>query len=287
MAYSNNLSEGIIFKLENVAKDFYYAVYFSFSRIFSSANLDEGFVIVSFPKSGRTWLRTTLAKYIELYYSVPFNVELDNLPENIPKIKFTHIVHSIRNAKAKGIVVLLRDPRDVLVSYYYERTQRPLKSRKKFKGTISEFARSRWGIRRIVHFLNKLVIYESNMKKSNQKILYLTYESLKRNQEKEMTKLLKFLGLPTDRKILLKAINFSSFKRMQKMEKKGVFDSWRLSHLNKNNINSFKMRKGKIGGYVDELTPEEIRYVNNYISRHLDKRIYRRIYKASNYSIGH
>lgn len=262
----------VIFKFESLLKDVCYDLYFRFLKNVTSSKREEAqCLVVSFPKSGRTWLRALLAKYFELTYDTPFDVEFENLPQKLPSFQFTHIVQSLKHARNKKIVILLRDPRDVLVSYYHARSRRA--TRRRFRGTASNFIRSRWGIRRIVNFLNKIIRFEP----LNAQTLYLSYEALQKSLITEMTKLLKFLELPVNQSNLLEAIQFCTFEKMHWMEKRGAFDTWRLKPSDKNNVDSFKVRKGKVGGYIDELEDNDILFIENYILKHLDKRMRKRL----------
>ena len=102
-------------------------------------------LLVSWGKSGRTWLRVMLSRVYELKYGLAEHdlVEFDNLhsknPE-IPKVFFTH-GNYLRDYTGHGydtkvdyygkrIVLLVRDPRDVAVSQYFQWKYR-MKSHKK------------------------------------------------------------------------------------------------------------------------------------------------------------
>ncbi len=78
-----------------------------------------------------------------------------------------------------------------------------------------------------------------------------------------MRKILNFMNLnETDKNNLLKAIDFSSFQNMRKMEKLNFFNDERLKPGDINNIGSYKTRKGKVKGYLEELSRKDIEYVD-------------------------
>ena len=57
---------------------------------------------------------------------------------------------------------------------------------------------------------------------------------------------------------------------MQKMEKEGAFrGDHRLTATDTNDKDSFKMRKGKVGGYKEHLTKADIEYINDEIQKNL------------------
>ena len=90
--------------------------------------------VVSFGKSGRTWLRVMISRYYQLMYGIPESVLLgfENYhrrnPE-IPKIFFTHDNYikdytgefdSKASFYAKKVVLLVRNPKDIAVSQYFQ-----------------------------------------------------------------------------------------------------------------------------------------------------------------------
>jgi hypothetical protein len=88
------------------------------------------FVLMSWGKSGRTWLRVMMSRFYQMKYGIPdrYMLGFDNyhrMNPAVPRIFFTH-GNYLRNytgdweSKAdfygKRIVMLVRDPRDVAVS---------------------------------------------------------------------------------------------------------------------------------------------------------------------------
>ena len=87
-------------------------------------------VIVSYGKSGRTWLRVMLSRFYQLKHGLPdYNLIIfDNLHAkntDIPRLFFTHDNYlkdvtgnadSKKDYYRKKVVLLVRDPRDVVVS---------------------------------------------------------------------------------------------------------------------------------------------------------------------------
>ena len=91
-------------------------------------------VVVSFGKSGRTWLRVMLSRYYTLRFGLPESelISFDNLhnrePE-IPRVFFTHDNYVAdhtgnRDSKCdfydKKVVLLVRNPQDVAVSQFFQ-----------------------------------------------------------------------------------------------------------------------------------------------------------------------
>ena len=63
-----------------------------------------------------------------------------------------------------------------------------------------------------------------------------------------------------DRPIFQEALEFSRFENMQKLEAAGVFDSKILHPGDVRDPESFKVRRGKVGGYREYLSDEDLKY---------------------------
>ncbi len=231
--------------------------------------LFSNFFFVSFPKSGRTWVKVILYKYFTEYYKIDIKSlnfkKIFKKNKKMPLILFTHFyegVKKIKNkkehfsrAKNKNIIFLIRNPRDVVVSYYFHLFKRD----RTYTKNIHEFIKDEnYGIKRTIDFMND--IYK-NRDKYN-KLFFIKYEALKNDPEKEIKKLLRFIeGDKINHDILKKAIEFGNFENMKKLEEINYFNNSSLKAKNKNDNNNRKTRKGKINGYLDYLSEEDIEYV--------------------------
>lgn len=243
----------------------YYLARFVYLYLIRRKKIDCCFISVG--RSGRTWVRTILGKYFEYTYNVPFTVNFTkNLSRKIPVIEFTHDLRFIKYLRNTKAVFLIRDPRDTVVSFYHYSTNRD----KAFSGTISEYIRSKHGIRRIVKQLNDFVRYQTYPSE----VLWMAYEDLQGQTQKGMTSLLEFLGVEVGKRNLVKAIKFADFKNLQKLEKAGKFKPGKLEHT-KGKPSSLLVRKGKVGGYKKELNKEDIGYVEQQIQEKLQLNRYR------------
>lgn len=227
--------------------------------------------IVSYPKCGRTWLRTILLKYFSLVLDEEMPQTLDKIwgKQHIPKFIFTHdgkhvsfLTRSKRRYRKKHIVYLSRDPRDTVVSHYHHCKERD----KNYWKDISSFVRDPvLGVDHIITFMNtwyqKRTLFPS--------FLMISYERLRKDPSEELTKLLTFLGCtPVDQDRLAQAIEFSSFSKMKQMEQS---DKLKVPGIKSTKGKSgAKVRKGKIGGYKEELSSEDVAYVDSCVADHLD-----------------
>jgi hypothetical protein len=98
----------------------------------------------------------------------------------------------------------------------------------------------------------------------------LRYEDLKQDPHTALRKILEFLDIYdyTDEQID-RAVELSSFENMKKAERNRESSSPWLNPGRRPVAKAMKVRKGKVGGYRDEMTDEDIEYVNHVINTYL------------------
>ena len=233
-------------------------------------------LVLSVGKSGRTWLRVLVNKSLSLHYGLPFSLnDLNQSNHSIPSLLYDHELwmHSASASwwrripgsyivpgsilAGKKVVVLCRDPRDVVVSLYFQMTKR---SKKKIDCGISDFIRhDKFGIANIIDVLNSWYRRLRNHKSC----LWVRYEDMKADPSNELLRILSFLGLESvNRDFVRQAVAFADFKNMKRMEAKGEFGTPALRPADPSDPDSFKVRRGIVGGYVDYLSDSDLSYVN-------------------------
>ena len=246
-------------------------------------------IILSVPKSGRTWLRA----FICAYFCKRFGVEFTLRPErycqpDIPRLIFSHDLFEHRTkgdlwdrlrgkylvprselGRAK-IILLVRDPRDCFVSLYLQITRRDPNAPVELKQrSVSEMLRDRrFGVRAIIktmnHWLNEFA--------GRDNFILVRYESLRASPAEHFRSLLAVLGeAEPDTTIFQEALEFSRFENMQKLEAAGAFDSKILHPGDVRDPESFKVRRGKVGGYREYLSLEDQKYAASALAQ-LDPR---------------
>lgn len=263
----------------------------------------EELTVISFPKSGRTWLQVMLGEYITRYYGLDVgNVmslkQYTKHIEGIPRVRFAHDfrpqwktpdeLHTDKSMyRHQKILLLVRDPRDVLVSSYFEKTRRkPAKRKEKprFTGTINEFVHQDiGGIDTIIAFYNNWL--KNRDVPDDFKIV--RYEDLRGSTREAFIDILNYIGLPEiDEKILDEVLELGRIEKMRKMEAQSArgehgtrrsdpnvesaFMTRAFQPADPNDPETFKVRKGKVGGYVDYLGEEEIAFLGKKILEELD-----------------
>ncbi len=241
--------------------------------------------LISYPKCGRTWLRLMIGKALALYFSLPEGEDvlllndLSTRHPNIPVIKVEHEDHPMHKTpqelqtskehfRDKKVIFLVRDPRDVIISSYFEfkkravlfgassaKNQSPLTT-----SELSEFIfQPRGGFDTILKYYN---IWAEN-RHVPKDFLLVRYEDVHRSPEAELQRVLNFLGLhevPQD--IVRAAVQYASFENMRRMEAEGRFESSMLKPGDQKDEESYKTRRGEISGYKRYLKDSEIEVLN-------------------------
>jgi len=246
-------------------------------------------IVVSIPKSGRTWVRTFLCAYYCKRYGHPFSLDPKQYGDaRIPRIIYSHdrfeqrtkadrwdsvrgkyFIPAGERRRAK-IVLLARDPRDTFVSHYVQLTRRTRETPDQLKHKeIGEVLRDpRHGIASMIEIMNGWLAEWSG--KPN--FLLVRYEELQRAPEETFRELLKFLGdAEPDAEAFAHAMEFSRFGNMKKMEAAGAFTSKILQATDVGDPESFKVRRGKVGGFTDYLIGDDLAYANDAMAK-LDPR---------------
>ena len=69
-----------------------------------------------------------------------------------------------------------------------------------------------------------------------------------------------------DEKLLKYSLKFCAFENLKKLEQSRVIDSFTLNPGDESDPESYKVRKGEVGGYTRYLTAEDIRYIDEIIA---------------------
>lgn len=241
--------------LRRLKNRLYYNVYRRLRRYWEKQPVLKDVHVYSYPKSGRTWLRVMLDELNDIELSIAY-VHGDAVPKK--QRHYQNMTFDLDKFQDRRIVFLIRDPRDTVVSAYYDAVHRD----RIFDDSISKFIRhDNFGIKKVIAFHQ--LCFENIPLLNN--FITLKYEALQADTKNELERVTNYLGFQTSDEKLQKVVLFASFDNMKKMETAGEFTgkyAYSLSPVSKGNPDSGKVRKGKIRGYLDELSTEDVDYCN-------------------------
>jgi hypothetical protein len=244
-------------------------------------------VVVSFGKSGRTWLRVMLSRLYQVKHGLAqrYLIGFDNfhsMNRAIPKIFFTHDnyikdytgnVDSKKDFYDHKVVLLARDPRDVAVSQFFQWQYRMKPNKKilnRYPGQDTEVSMFEFimdrdaGLPKVIEFMNLWARERERMKG----FFLLRYEDLRAAPQDTLCALLEFMGTPGTAGEIQEAVEFSSYENMKKMEQKKTFwlSGGRMVPKDRDNPNTYKVRRAKVGGYRDYFDDDQAARIEELVN---------------------
>lgn len=248
-------------------------------------------VVVSYPKSGRTWLRTMISRYYQLAYGLPESAFLnfDNLhrrnPE-VPRVFFTHDSYVRRftghlDSKVdyadKNLIWLIRRPQDVAVSQFFQWKYR-MRPRKVALNhypprdselSIYDFVLDpNVGLPAIIDWMNGWQADWSSIRHGH----VVRYEDLRADPEPHLAEVIRALGEAAKPEWIEDAVRYGSVDNMRSMELRNHFwaSGSRLAPRDKSKPESYKVRRAKVGGYRDYFDDEQLAVLDGMVREKLD-----------------
>lgn len=239
---------------------------------------------ISYPKVGATWLKYMLCEIIRRSnpdQTFDPTVELTAMTQRVDHIRqiiWTHdgaspvnesgkqfnpkdfFVYGGKRRYAKGRVLLMvRDPRDAVVSCYHQvtrRTAKPLQIK-----DMSTYIRDPYlGFDRILYF------YDCWYRQRHvpQAVKIVRYEDLMEQGSVLLADVCAYFGLAASSEIIEAVFEDAKPDKMRKAESQGEIVGMRSFG---DDINSMKVRKARSGTYQEEMSPEDIDFCNARMKR--------------------
>jgi len=248
--------------------------------------------VVSYPKSGRTWFSTLYFHYARhFFHALDLEQQSLHMPDRnivfqqflaahaqggrFPVCVFSHLGFSslkpfesrtgpwpdkARTVLKRPTVLIVRDPRDVVVSHYHHLQA--------VGGVLepdlspSEFIRGQWGIGRVVRFMN---LWADALRSSHANLRLCTYESLKQDTAGAFAGAMAFLGAAIDHESTTRAVEESSFEQLRDRERASrAYQGLSLEP------DAFRFRRGSVGRYAKELPEIDAAYLDQVVATDLD-----------------
>jgi sulfotransferase family protein len=235
-------------------------------------------IVVSYPKSGRTWHRVILSRYIATLNGLETVRSIDTRKLTrkfgLPRISYSHnganflYPHGPRHPlnghagfwRGRRILLLVREPKDVLVSCFFHAKHRS----RSFDGNLSEFIRHpHTGIEKL------LVAHHRWFAKQGKALAFMVqrYEEMLSDTGTAATKALEFLGFEIDQRLLSEAIEFARFDNLRVLEEEGYFQSGALGRTAAMQQEAKKVRAGRVNGYREHMTAADIDYIQSMMAK--------------------
>lgn len=241
--------------------------------------------VVGYPKCGNTWFHVMVRRALVKCFELP-DEEIARVirswrwpphPAGVPAIGFTHHMPRFNSEPASAmrldlslfrgqrVVLLIREPKDVLVSLYMHNVYReatPL-----YHGDIDSMVYD------AVYGIDKYLRYYATWyahRRLPEALLLVRYEDLQRQTASVLKEALQFLGMTAlSDDVLEDVIQFGSLENMRALEASNALGLAALAPPSRKHQDAFKVRTGLVGGYVDHLSPETVRYVDQRVEAEL------------------
>jgi Sulfotransferase domain len=224
-------------------------------------------MIVSYPRSGNTWMRFLIANILHPATEVDF-VEIERLiPDTSsissralkriprPRVIKTHEYFDHRYPK---LVYVVRDPRDVALSYYnFQRKYRQIDDAYPLDIYVNDFVQGRlisrgWGT------------WAENAgswlaaRSGDPNFFLLRFEDMLEGTQSQLARLSQFLGVPSTAETIERAITRSSAEQMRELEKQQQ-DHWVATKKHRKDIPF--VGAAKAGGWKTKLPEPCVRKI--------------------------
>lgn len=239
-------------------------------------------ILISFPKSGRTWFRMFWSAYWCRLAGREFQLDPTGI-DGVPRVFFTHdrwehlteVSFSKRllgqyllpaaAAAATPKLLLARDPRDVIVSLYFHLTRRGERKRRIEPASLKALVRDPvFGVAMVVRLLNDWYA-EWN---ATTTFRIMRYEDARAAPESAMREWFAYCGIPEpEPAAFTHALTFSDFNAVRNREKDGGFHNKLISAPDVSDPESFKARRGVVGGFRDYVDSDDIAFCNAEMKR--------------------
>ena len=256
------------------------------------------FLIIGHPKSGNTWLKAMISRLYQIRHGLPES-KLINTDEfarripDIPRLAATNGCYSYEQEvgcllddgaadnplRHKPVLFLARHPIDIAVSWYHQFTKRQSRAKQELiNASIAHpIDRDRIGMWDFVRHadigLPFLIDYENRWARNVRSLprgLMVRYEDLRGQPVETLGRILEHVGHPFPEAEVRQAVEWGSFDNLRRLETSGTFSQGGMKLVNRNDPSTFKVRRGKVGGYREDFSPAQVAELEALVRERID-----------------
>ena len=231
---------------------------------------DRDVFLVSYPKSGNTWMRFLLANYliggrVDLLQTNRLVPDIHYNPQDIVETLKPRIIktHHPFTAKYKRVVYIVRDGRDVAVSYFHHLKKfGQLTAESSFSDYLGSFIEGtagpfgQWGAH-VNGWLN-----------GAKDILLIRYEDMLADTPRALESVVRFCGLEFEQKKIIDSISACSLAKLREIEKRQFSD---IKELSISDPAAYFFRKGISGDWKNFFSEDDERKFLSAFSETMDR----------------
>jgi hypothetical protein len=174
----------------------------------------------------------------------------------VPPVAASHERYEEKRHGGCRIVFLVRDPRDVVVSYWFHLSRHW----ERHTGDLAEFVRDpQFGIADILAYHETWAAVTEK-----ESLLLVSYEELQADTFSSLRRICDFLEIPVSDDTLRAAAAAGEFSRMREMELETAVGGYAYD---RSDDSALRMRRGRVHGFVDYLSIAEEEVVKLHLSR--------------------
>ncbi|XP_051274299.1 sulfotransferase 6B1 [Dicentrarchus labrax] len=231
---------------------------------------EDDIMLVAYPKCGFNWMVGVIRKIITEATGMKTESKMPPLIEFFgpdalkvmeeapsPRLLGTHmhpdnIPNSFYEKKTK-MLVIFRNPKDTLVSYYHFSNNNPVLPGESWESFYSNFISGEvsWG-----SYFDHALAWEKRM--DDPSVMVVTYEELKQDLTESIRQITTFFGFSLTEAQVQQIAEGSTFNAMKKNSAN--------SHAGVGNI---IFRKGEVGDWKNHFTPEQSQEMDEAFNKHL------------------
>uniref|UniRef100_A0A1A9WQH9 Sulfotransferase domain-containing protein n=1 Tax=Glossina brevipalpis TaxID=37001 RepID=A0A1A9WQH9_9MUSC len=255
---------------------------------------DDDVWLVTLPKSGTTWMQELLwlvvnnfdfdaaksehlevrTPFMEFEYIVKEDLKTALRPVEMlssPRLIKSHLPLPLLPAqlwsKQPKLIYVYRDPKDALVSQYYFGRSMGFNMDKSLEQFLTEKIESDEAEADFDH------VTEFYALRSKPWLYYTSFERMKMNLRKIIEDICQFLDRSITEEQMNQMLKHLSFEQMKANPKTNHI--WEVEQIRSKNKLPYEdhsfVRKGKVGGFKEELSPEFISKIDSWINKNLMK----------------